>query len=81
MPLWRDDAVAPLAYRQGHQLSVLIERFGSNADIRLAGHHPFGDLRRAALVHFKLDRGVLRDKITHHEQARRSGPEYGLPQE
>ena len=57
--------MAPLAYRQGDQLRILIECLGGDADIGIAGDHPFGDLRRAALVHFELDGRVPGDEITY----------------
>ena len=65
-----DDAVAPLAHRQRDQLRILVERLGGDADVGLAGDHPFGDLRRAALVHFELDRRVAGDEIAHHHRQR-----------
>ena len=67
MALRRDHAMAPLAHRQRDQLGVLVERLGGDADIRLAGQHPLGDLGRAALVHLQPHSRVLCDKIAHHD--------------
>ena len=62
--------MAPLADRQRDQSRVLVERFGGDADIRLAGDHPLGDLRRAALVHLEFDCRMLDNEIAHHDRQR-----------
>jgi hypothetical protein len=70
MAFRRNHAMTPLAHRQGDELRILVERFGGDAQIRLAADHPFGNLRWAALMQFELDRWVLRNKIAHHQRQR-----------
>ena len=62
--------MAPLAYRQGDQLWILIECLGGDDDIGIAGDHPIGDLRRAALVHLEFDCRMLDNEIAHHDRQR-----------
>ena len=70
MPFRRDHAMAPLTDRQRHQLRILVERLGRDTDINLAIDHPFGNLRRAALVHLELDARMLGDEIADHDRQR-----------
>ena len=51
-------------------MRILVERLGGDADVGFAGQHPFGDLGRAALVHFQFDLRVLGHEIAHDERQR-----------
>ena len=52
---------------QRDQPRVLVERLRRDTNIGFAGNHPFGDLRRAALVHFQLDCRMPSNEVAHHQ--------------